>query len=123
MKLTEAKTSMDGKTLHCTFDDGRECAFPYPIPPKVRGGRLSKYTDAVQAWLDLGNNPESLMTEAEASAERKAVEYLAAAEQERELALLERAKALAVSDADAAAAARLYARIVKLESRDTIALD
>lgn len=113
--LTEAKTSMDGKTLHCTFNDGRECAFPYPIPAKVRAGRLAKCADEVQAWLDLGNTPEPVMTEAEAAAEQKAAEYLAAAEKEREKDLAERAKALAEAKSDTAAVTVLDARISKLQ--------
>jgi hypothetical protein len=116
MKLTEAKTSVDGKTLHCVFDDGRECAFPYPIPAAVRKGRLAEYADEAQAWLDRGNVPGPILSAAEAAAERDAAKYLVAAEREREQALVERAKALAVADADAAAAARLDARIAKLAS-------
>jgi hypothetical protein len=115
MRLNDAKTSMDGKTLHATFDDGRECAFPYPIPAKVRSGRLAKYAEEVQAWLDQGNKPEPLMTEAEAAAERKAAEYLAAAEREREKAVVIRAKELATAKADSAAVAVLDARISKME--------
>lgn len=115
MRLTEAKTSLDGKTLHCTFDDGRDCSFPSPIPAAVRKGRLAKYAEEAQAWLDLGNTPDPIMTEAKAAAERKAAEYMAAAEQEREQALAERAKELASAQSDSEAVTVLGARISKLQ--------
>jgi len=63
----------------------------------VRQGRLSKYASEVQAWLDLGNTPDAVITAAEFEAEQQANAYLAAAKQEQEDALVQRAKELATA--------------------------
>jgi hypothetical protein len=61
MIITDAKLSEDGKTIHCWYDDGRQCSFPYPLTDKVNNGRLGNYAAAAQSWLDDGNIPATLI--------------------------------------------------------------
>ncbi len=116
MRINEATTSMDGQTLECTFDDGKVVAFPLPLPERVKQGRVAKYAQEAQAWLDAGNVPAPVCTEAEASAAAKANAYIEQARREREAADLTRAKELAVAKSDTAAVSVLDARIGRLQA-------
>jgi hypothetical protein len=107
---------MDGKTLECTFDDGKVVAFPYPLPESVKLGRVAEYAQAAQTWLDAGNEPQPEHTEAEAAAEAKANEYVAQARREREVADMTRAKELASAESETNAVSVLDARIAELQA-------
>lgn len=115
MRIIEAKTSMDGKTLFCDFDDGRSTSFPYPIPMWVKQGRLAEYAEETQRWLDQGGQPGPVMTEAESTAQSRAANYIAQAERERERNLRIRAKELADSANDTVASEELQREINALE--------
>ena len=118
MQLVSAKTSVDGKSVECEFDNDRVCVFPYPIPQKVLDGRLSEYANVVKTWIDKGNTPTPIKTSEEVVAEAKAAAYLLDAEKENEKAVFVRAKELAVAKSDTEAVSILDAKIAKYETTE-----